>query len=134
MSGFGEWRAHAGREDYGQDLVLNIGRETAPNKFEAVTEISQHGATVSIDDRPEGTLPRTNLRLPLPLGEVLYRALHRVFGHENQDGKVEALEQALSYERSRVDFVMKNAMQVAMLGPVPQPINKPTPPTQGDAT
>jgi hypothetical protein len=106
MSGFGEWRGYAVIEDFGRQVGLHIGRETALNEFHQVGQIDAQGVTASTVTHSDGVLPPVGMRIPMEVAEALYKALDRVFGHENQNGQVSALQEAIQVERKRVDNIL----------------------------
>lgn len=111
MSGFGEWRAYAerGQAFQGPGVHLHIRREIAPNRVEVV-----HGdLIVSQQDVPENAMV-TGSDYPVVLDEemakAVYQALHRLYGHENPDGRISALQESLNVERSRVNAVLQGIL------------------------
>ena len=108
---FGEWRAHAQPSAFARDVELNIGREVSPGRWDLVTAIDvTTGVTVSSAQEVEGQHFADVLRVPADIAEAMYKALDRLYGQENTEGKVEALQSALEKEQSRVDLIITNAL------------------------
>lgn len=105
---FGEWAAHAQPDLLGQHVVLNIGREVAAQQWEIMTGTVEVQAVTEV---PEGAEPPgSNIRVPTEIAHALYEALDRLYGHVNQEGKVQALQEALDKERTRVDLVLTRSL------------------------
>jgi hypothetical protein len=119
---FGEWKAFADRDHWQHrpGVELHIRREIAPNQYEVV-----HGDLIATRvEVPEGAMGPQGSDYPVifqeEMAKAVYDALHRLYGHENPDGKIEALQESLNVERSRV-----NALLQGVLTPQNNPMHSP---------
>lgn len=117
---FGEWHAYAERTWHKPGVALHIGREIAPGQQQVV-----HGdLLVSTVDVPEGQMV-SGSDYPVVLDEetakAVYQALHRLYGHENPDGRIAALEEALQVERGRVNAFLQTMLQPRATVSQPRP-------------
>lgn len=111
MTAFGEWRGHAVVDDFGRRVQLNIARETSPGEYQVLLGVSEQGAggIYHTWGDTEGNAMAPGLLIEREVAEVIYQALDRLYGHVNQDGKVETLEAVLAKEQQRVDFFLNRA-------------------------
>lgn len=108
---FGEWRGHADVDDFGRRVRLNIARETSPGRWQVFVGASEHGSVFRdwVDEGDGVSVGVVSPLVEMDVAKTIYQALDRLFGHQNQDGKVEALEESLKKERDRVDFFIARA-------------------------
>lgn len=107
-----DWKAQASHDGWGNGVLLHVGRrQDHLQQLEVVTEINGTGTKIETKNFPESVAVFPEGLLVHPdVAEAIYHALHRLYGQEHQEGKVEALQEALAVERSRVHAFLQSTL------------------------